>query len=109
KDGSLDKEGHTDENGLIEYEYDPPWKSVLKVETEMGTYTFHPTPLAPVDTEQGLQQRLGMLGFHPQDDKGDAHNQGGKQHYEHAQTIQGTEISGALNDSFVKTMKPILP
>ncbi|MCX7113325.1 MAG: PAAR domain-containing protein [Proteobacteria bacterium] len=109
KDGSLEKEGHTDENGLIEYEYDPPWKSVLKVETEMGTYTFHPTPLAPVDTQQGMNQRLAMLGFYPEDYKGSAHNEGGKPHFEHAQTIIGTAMSGALDEAFIKTLKPIIP
>lgn len=109
KDGSLEKEGHTDENGLIEYEFDPPWKSTLKVETEMGTYTFHPTPIAPVDTEQGMEQRITMLGFYPEDYSGSAHNEGGKPHYEHVQTVQGTAMSGSLDDPFTKTMKPIIP
>jgi uncharacterized Zn-binding protein involved in type VI secretion len=110
KDGSFEKEGLTDENGCVEYEYEAPWKSVLKVETRIGTFTFQPKPVAPIEDEQGMVQRLSALGFYTEDYHGiKAHNEGGKTHYEHAQTVIDAPIDGTLHAEFVKTLKPIMP
>ena len=63
KDGSLVQQGVTGKDGSIFYEYEAPWNSELKVETLFGEYTFMPEGLKPVDTEQGITQRLGLLGY----------------------------------------------
>lgn len=109
KDGGMVQQGWTDEKGLIEYAYDPPWTYVLKVETEVGTFTFQPTPMHPVDTETGMQQRLDMLGFYPQPKHGNATNPGGKLHYEQAQTVLDGNVSGKLDAFFIQIMKPVMP
>ena len=66
-DGALMQIGETDEEGFIEYSYDPPWNKTLKITTRFGDYDFHPDAMSPVETEAGQQQRLDALGYYNDD------------------------------------------
>lgn len=109
KDGGVVQEGLTNEEGLIEYEFEPPWTSELKVETDIGDFTYKPTALTPPENEEGIKQRLDLLGFYEEPELGDATIEGGTQRYEQFQSIFGEEITSNFDDELIKRMKPIMP
>jgi len=109
KDGGVVQEGLTNEDGLIEYEFEPPWTSELKVETDIGDFTYKPTALIPPENEDGIKQRLDLLGFYEEPELGDATIEGGTQRYEQFQSIFGEEITANFDEELIKRMKPIMP
>ncbi|NOZ52575.1 MAG: hypothetical protein GXP08_05440 [Gammaproteobacteria bacterium] len=109
KDGGLIKQGLTDENGLIEFEYEPPWTSQLKVETDLEDYIYNPSALLPPESETGVKQRMDLLGFYEDPDLGNATQDSGQQRYEHFQGIYSEDTSADVNDELTKRIKSVMP
>ncbi len=107
KDGALVQTGLTDEEGLIEYEYDAPWTSELRVKTTLREFTYRPIPLDPTETQVGTEQRLDLLGYYAAENLGNA-TQGSTQRYEFFQGTQNDGVSGELSDGLFNTLKTLL-
>ena len=108
KGGALAQQGETDDEGRIEYSYEPPWTEPLVIETAFGKYEYIPEPVAPVDTSPGAQSRLDALGFYATDGAGGQITQ---QDTDARQYFQGN--TGLFNNSddelYIKVIKPLIP
>ncbi|MCF6364453.1 MAG: hypothetical protein L3J88_14145, partial [Gammaproteobacteria bacterium] len=109
KDGGLIQQGLTDENGRVEFEYEPPWTSQLKIETDMGDHIYAPSALSPTESETGVQQRMDLLGFHNDSDLGSATQASGAQRYEHFQGMHGDETTPDIDNELIKRIKSVMP
>ena len=109
KDGGLIQQGLTDENGLVEFEYEAPWTSQLKIETDRGDHIYDPNALLPTESETGIQQRMDLLGFYDEPDLGGATQTSGAQRYEHFQGTHGDETEADINNELIKRIKSVMP
>jgi|GEM_PF-434993 len=65
--GGMVQEGLTDENGVIEYELDED-KGVYEIEAVDHRWKLTRQAFAPIDTDEGIKQRLSSLSYHVSND-----------------------------------------
>ncbi len=105
QNGALVQEGSTDDEGALDYAYEPPWKGELEVETPFGRYRYQ-----PADSPEGLAIRLNALGYYATDgQEKDIAEQPGQTQLQYFQGATGQAPDGQWDPSISQKVKPLMP
>ena len=112
KNGALVQQGLTDNEGLIQYEYELPMDAThYEIEVERQRFTLDIKALAPPETGQGVKQRLAALGYHCFDDTGSNVHGGAVDEADvcWVQSDDTVEASGTITEKTTSRIKGLMP
>ena len=110
--GGLVQQGKTDDEGIIEYEYDAssPLKGELKVECRFIEMKIQIKALPPIESFDGVRHRLDTLGYYDKDGQEQSFTTGtGKSCHQYFQGDQGENVDGERSQALIQKLKPLLP